>query len=96
MGAPRTHVAVHLHCRLRLLRPIVGRLEFPGGVPHQDYPHSALEMDGVSLGSNDRGCGILFELDCRCPSRIVAQMASIPRMEAIQPKTTVLMPPGPH
>ena len=53
-------------------------------------------MDGVSLSCNDRGYDILLELNCRCPSQNVAQIASVPRIEAIQPKTTVLMPSGPH
>ena len=46
--------------------------------------------------SNKRGCDILLEPNCRCPSQNVAQIASTPRIEAIQPKTTVLIPSGLH
>ena len=93
---PKTHVAVRLHCYLRSLRPRVGRLEVLGVLPPQRYLHSVLEWTASVFGSNDRGRGILFELKCRLPSQIVAQIASIPKIEAMQPKTTVLMPPGPH
>lgn len=93
---PRTHVAVHLHCYLRSLCPRVRRLKVLGVLPHQRYLHSVLEWTASAFVSNDMGSGILFELNCRRPSQMVAQMASIPRIEAMQPKTTALMPPGPH
>ena len=46
--------------------------------------------------SNKRRCDILLELNLRCPSQNVAQIASTPRIEVIQPKTTVLISPGLH
>ena len=46
--------------------------------------------------SNKGRCDKLLELNCRCPSQNVAQIASTPRIEAIQPKTTVLISPGLH